>query len=182
MATVTKQYIIDQFNRIVRTNAPRIDNAVWYRGNTPRPVVATNPFSIPNVFGARAEVVHDVGDIRGQLLASTIFNVLHAFAMELTRVRKVRCIYFSTNDGVVTITNDGKNIAALQSELALYFHIPGGQRQPGTLVVQSELNDFLRDLRDKVVSIRNDEGVYMYNVVSCHTSCHSSCHSSRSRR
>lgn len=181
MSVVTKQFVIDRFNTLVRSNAHRIDSAVWYIGNHPR-TISNGALGIPNVLGARAEVVHGANDIPGSMLASTIFNVLHSFAMELTRVRKTRSLYLQTTNGTTVIHNDGIQVTALQSEVALYFPIPGGQRDPGTPVDSSSLESFLTDLQTKVNDIRTNEGVYLYNMFSCHTSCHSSCHSSRSRR
>lgn len=168
--TLSATDIMTRFNTIVRANAIQISSATWYAGNFPSASSAK--------LGARSEVTHSASELAasGYLAATVVFNILHGFAMELTRVRRVQA-WHRTDAAPI---NGGAAITALNSNYAAYFPIP---YQPiiGDPVTDAELVTFLGLLRNAVNNIRSSSA-YEIDVVTCHTSCHSSCHSSRSRR
>jgi hypothetical protein len=182
-APVTKQQIVDKFNSLVRDQLnPPAGNAPWYAGN----VTGTYGAQMSNHqdLGQRSEDPKSAGDIPGTgLMASTIFNVLHGFAMELTRVRKARFIYIISSTPPVVYTSPVTVVTALKPRFALYFPIPGNQREPGTPVNSGELDSFLVALRNEINLRRTDDNyAHTFSTGVCHTSCHSSCHGSRGRR
>lgn len=188
---VTKATIAAQFNSIVRNalNTPAPGAAPWFAGNVPGvPDVAG---SIPGDgqaqiqshghLGARAEPGKSAADIPGAAaMSSSVFNVLHGFAMELTRVRRAQYVVYLGNSAVYAT-----NTAALHPRFALYFPIPGGQVEPGTVVTLADLNTFLGNLRSAVQNIRTNPA-YLHTLTAtaaaCHSNCHGSCHGSRGRR
>ena len=178
---VTKADIATQFNTVVRNalTTPAPDAAPWYLGNvtgTPTP-----PVSIQNdpQLGPRPEPGKSAADIPGLAVTSaSVFNVLHGFAMELTRVRRMKYILYTDNPMSPIVAT---NSAALNTNLALYFPIPGGQVEPGTIMTLLQLNNFLNNLRAAVQNIRTSNA-HMHTVAACHSSCHGSCHGSRGRR
>lgn len=173
---ITKTDIVNKFNAIVRNGlAPAAGTAVWYMGSAP------GNASDPSL-GPRAEPDKAASDVPGAaLMASAVFNVLHGFAMEYTRVRQAEILLLTDS---TTYSSFGTSLTALHPRFALYFPIPGGQREPGLQINEAELDDFLEDLRDRVNVIRNGTE-YTHTITAvpvCHTSCHGSCHGSRGRR
>lgn len=174
---VTKQYIIDRFNQIVMNglaNPPR-SGASWH--NSSGGAVDNASTINRSDLGPQAENYQTTFP-PNELAATTVFNIVHAWAMELTRVRKGKLVLSTDSPGSPTISSDS---VALRRELSLYFPIPGGQREPGSFISSPDLDSFLGQLRDQVNSIRNSN-TYMHTFVSCHSSCHSACHGSRGRR
>lgn len=163
--------IIARFNSMVRNNVSGMDSATWYAGNFPN-----QPWE--SRLGPRNEASHSAAEISavGQLAATVVFNILHGFAMELTRVRTVQA-WHRTDAAPI---NGGAAMTALNSNFAAYFPIPY-QPTVGAVVTDAILNTFLTNLRNNVQTIRTS-GAYTIDIVTCHSSCHSSCHGSRSRR
>lgn len=169
---VTKTDIVNRFNAIVRNGlTPAAGTAVWYSGNSPQ-----DPGNIN--LGARAEPGKIASEVPGAaLMASAVFNVLHGFAMEYTRVRMGRIFYLTD----AAPLQYGPSLTALHPRLALYFPIPGGQREPGIQINATQLDAFLVNLRNQVNAIRSG-AAYTFTIIACHNSCHSACHGSRGRR
>jgi hypothetical protein len=118
------------------------------------------------------------------VMATNIFEILHNFAMEMTRVRRARNTHLVDNrsDSQANHSVPGSwTLTALHPRHALYFDIPGGHRNFGTPVSASAIDSFLNQLRIRVQDIRNGQD-YGFEIISCHSSCHSSCHGSRARR
>jgi hypothetical protein len=163
--------ILARFNSIVRNQASAIDNATWYAGNFPEAPLESR-------LGPQNEAVHSAAEISsmGQLAATVVFNILHGFAMELTRVRLVQA-WHRTDAAPI---DGGLQRTALNTNYAAYFPIPY-QPTVGEVVTDAILNSFLSNLRDRVNIVR-DSGAYAIDIVTCHSSCHSNCHSSRNRR
>ncbi len=201
---ITKADIAARFNTLIinALNTPTAGTAPWYSGNVPfSGTIAPIPAGVPRAnmeasdqLGPQAEPLKTAADIPGtNLVCVTLFNALHGLAMELTRVRKSQFIFYygspfvpvghvDYNSNPTTIM--GRSTAALHPRFALYFPIPGGQRDPGTAITATALDEFLDDLYEQIQHIRSDD-IYMHTITataSCHSSCHSSCHGSRGRR
>ncbi len=163
--------IVARFNSIVRNSAPHISRAPRHRGNFPR-----RPDD-PRL-GPQEEVTHSAADLanKGHLAATIVFNILHGFAMELTRVRRVQA-WHRTDAAAI---NDGVEVTALNANFAAYFPIPV-QPLVGEVVTDAFLTGFLNSLRIKVQEIRTQPN-FTIDIVTCHSSCHNSCHGSRNRR
>lgn len=173
---VTKTDIINRFNAIVRNQLYYIGSAQAYYGYVPG--IGDGNIINHHTLGPQAEPGKSAGDIPGVgAMASAVFNVLHGLAMEYTRVRQMR--YMLATDAAPL--QGGPYYTALKSYHALYFPIPGNQREPGTYVDSSDLDAFLYALRD-AVNDRRQNSAYEHNIAACHASCHSSCHGSRGRR
>lgn len=178
MTLLDPDHVMSRFNAVVRAAAPYLNSAPRHSGSFPQ--MGTSGYVNDSRLGSRTEISHSGPDLGtgGQLVASVIFNVLHGFAMELTRVRKTHAFHF-TNTGPI----DG-NIAttALNPNFAAYFPIPS-YPAPGDVVNLSQLETFLSALSTRVNAIRNDPtNSYVVDIVTCHGNCHSACHSSRNRR
>jgi putative component of membrane protein insertase Oxa1/YidC/SpoIIIJ protein YidD len=177
---LTPTDVINRFNTIVRSAASQIDGATWYTGNFPSEANGLNGGTdpVPSRLGARAEVTHTAADINppGQFASTIVFNILHGFAMELTRVRKVHA-WHRTDAAPI---DGGTQTTALNSKFAAYFPIP---LQPtiGSSVDDTQLTTFLGLLLTEVNKVRTGIA-YTVDIVTCHNSCHASCHGSRSRR
>ena len=163
---ITKAEIAEQFNTLVRDNllTPVPGTAPWYKGNVPGVQNITGVGSgVPSAaiqnhiqLGPRAEPQKTAADIPG-----------------------TQYVFFFNNLAVYATSS-----AALSPNLALYFPIPGGQVEPGTVITLDLLNDFLDELHSTVQVIRTSDN-YLHtwgSTASCHSSCHSSCHGSRGRR
>lgn len=166
--------IINRFNTIVTNGANMLNNATWYSGNFPN--------GTDGRLGNRWEGTKSAGQLtaatQNQLNSTIVFNVLHGFAMELTRVRRVEA-WHRTDTAPL---HGGKQLTALNSNFAAYFPIPF-QPIVGERVTDLDLDNFLTSLRNEVNKVRttsNDN--YKIDIVTCHNSCHSSCHASRNRR
>ena len=171
---ITAADVINAFNTIVRNAAPSISSAPWYSGNFPNAPANTE-------LGPLAEVIHtapEVGSL-GALLSVSVFNVLHGFAMELTRVRVAEA--WHRTDGAPVY--GGAQLTALNSGFALYFQIPAVTGMPGLgfNITSTAMNNFLSQL-SAAVNTRRSSTAYLHTIVSCHTSCHGNCHGSRGRR
>lgn len=185
-APLSKQEIVDRFNSMVanQLTVPR-GSANWHSGNQPLNLVGNrgrpNPTITGNPFGARAEPLKAVSDLpSGNLVASVMFNVLHRFAMEFTRVRRAQ-VWQRTGTGANTATFLGENYAALRTDLALSLDIPN-HPDPGAPVNSAQVDQFLTALRNRINAKRSTDANFMMAIMSCHNSCHSSCHGSRGRR
>ena len=162
--------ILAQFNAIVRNTLPSLSAATWYEGVHPRVPGNTQ-------LGARTETSQAAASLGLGTYDHIVFNVLHGFAMELTRVRLSES-WFRTDGAPIY---DGQALTALNPGLALYFAIPGGQPTPANETTLANLNNFLTLLRSQVVD-RRTSAAYVHRMVTCHSSCHGNCHGSRGRR
>lgn len=171
---ITSADVINAFNTLVRDAAPSISAAPWYSGNFPNN-------SGNSELGPRTEVVHTAAEVGalGAVLSVTVFNLLHGFAMELTRVRATEA--WHRTDGAPVY--DGSQLTALNTGFALYFQIPTVTGMPGSgfVITSAAMNTFLSQLSSAVNS-RRTSTAYLHTIVSCHTSCHGNCHGSRGRR
>lgn len=180
MTIVSKADVVIRFNNIVRNGQSSVDGAIWYLNNVPG---APAQIRTHSNLGLQGEATMTVGDIPGQALASTVFNVLHNFAQRLTRVRQGFYIFVQNSGSSFTPSwiSDGYKLTAFNEGLALHFPIPTPYPNPGDLVEDSVLNTFLADLRNEVAA-RRGNSAYGQVMYACHSSCHSSCHGSRGRR
>jgi hypothetical protein len=182
--------IVSMYNTQVRNQASFVGSAAWYEGAANfyplAPGNVISPFGRPGdsqKLGPRAEPAKLPTDVlpsiaQGQMLSTVVFNMLHGWAMELTRVRRVRAVhlrYHTRAAESVTIET-----TALNARYAGYFPIPV-HPMPGDLVTDTDLTTFLTALRNQVNLMRNTD-LYGMDVVTCHSNCHSNCHSSRNRR
>lgn len=162
--------ILAQFNSIVRNTLPSLNAATWYAGVHPR--VPGNA-----QLGASTETSQPEASLGAGVYDHIVFNVLHGFAMELTRVRLSES-WFRTDGAPI---DDGQALTALNPDLALYFAIPGGQPAVANETTLANLNNFLTLLRNEVTA-RRTSAAYVHRMVTCHSSCHGNCHGSRGRR
>lgn len=179
--TVSKQYVIDRFNTIVKsyiTSFAQFSSATNYAGSVP----VNGSFSGHADLGPRAETNFTTGNIPGDYVSSNIFNILHNFAMEYTRVRQANLAYF-VNVSYTNTSNYSQNIGrtALRADFALYFPIPAGAPNAGQTITAAQIDSFLASLRDAVYQRRTSSS-YAHTLFSCHSNCHTSCHGSRGRR
>jgi len=189
--TLTKSVIVAKFNSIVRDslNSPSPSQAPWFQGHVPG---VGDVFGTPSghaqaeiqshfQLGNRNEPGKSVSDVPGAAaMASTVFNVLHGFAMELTRVRRARYVYYYNSQAVYST-----NTAALIPAMSLYFPIPGGQREPGVVITEADIDNFLVSLRNAVQDIRTNDYYIHTLTATCHTNAPPPpppCHGSRGRR
>lgn len=165
--------IISRFNSTVTYTLTYFNSAPRYSGNFPNGGVDSR-------LGSPSESAKTVGDLTaasgGQLASTIVFNVLHGFAMEMTRVRRVQA--WHRTDALPL--DGGVQTTALNSNYAAYFPIPN-QPLIGEQVNDATLTSFLNDLRLLANTVRTSDS-YKIDIVTCHNSCHSSCHSSRNRR
>jgi hypothetical protein len=178
VAAITAAQIISRFNTVVRNAAPAFSAAAKYYGN-----FDWAPWHWK--LGPQAEVTHTDSDIINPpgappggvaITAATVFNLLHAFAMELTRVRQGQSIHL-TNGGPLA---SGYAYTALHPREALYFQIPF-QPIPGEPITSARLETFLSALSAQV-NVRRSDNTFNFEVLSCHSNCHSACHGARGRR
>ena len=171
-ATLDSSEIVNQFNLIVRNNAYLIGIAPRHSGSTPG--------GADSRLGSQSEILHNASELdgRGYLAATVVFNILHAWAMELTRVRRVHFFHLVN----ASYEDRGRDLTALRPEYAVYFPIPY-QPAIGAPVTALNLNTFLNNLRTEVNKVRSTNvAAYEVDIVTCHSNCHSSCHGSRNRR
>ena len=184
--------IIQRFNTACGIGAP-----VWHQGSFPNTAVM-DP-SLPGSLGSPAQAAFTQGDYDflagagtsdvGKMAASVMFNVLHNWAQQLTRVRIARLVFFSTVGSVPT-TQAGAALCALKPELALSFPFPvaavgSALPSPGDYALAAGgIDGFLTALSAKLSIMRNPASAapYQHTFFACHSSCHSSCHGARGRR
>lgn len=173
---VTKTYVVDKFNEIVITSPPlpAFNSAPWHAGSPPAGYSGSD-------LGSQTENMLSVGEIPGEVLATSIFNILHNFAQKLTRVHKARFV-FGRSVGSTNATTQTYNIAAFNDFYTLHFPLPIPQPQPGEGVIGAALDAFLTQLRTEVQNRRDNPSGMAQTIYACHSSCHSSCHGSRGRR
>lgn len=172
-ALLTAADIISRFNTTVTFTLSQFSSATWYSGNFPNGGVDSR-------LGSRSESAKTVGELTsatgGQLASTIVFNVLHSFAMQMTRVRRVQAWHRTD----VAPLDGGVQTAALTLNYAAYFPIPF-QPLVGDQVDDTTLQSFLDNLRTSANNVRTQDS-YKIDIVTCHSSCHSSCHASRNRR
>jgi hypothetical protein len=185
-SAVSVANVIARFNATVMANvAPNRGAATWHIGAFPWSDIR-DPQRLDHL-GNVAEPDKTVanytavgGEAQGAMASSVVFNILHQFAMELTRVRQARIIYFQTNGYTPSLTH-ATALTALNPNLAIAFPIPH-QPVPGESIDDTIFGTFLANLVNRVNAIRSDATHYQHTFVACHSSCHSSCHGSRGRR
>ncbi len=178
---VTKTSIVNEFNsRVVqylRDNAS-LGTAVWHSGNQPFTPSQPSHFGSQTEPGDRTETDITVNG----LTPTNIFNIIHGWAMEMTRMRTVRAYTYMTNMSGRQIgtpsTSSQSRATAMSDHYMKYFQLPISQPDGGTMMNWEDLQDFMDLLKLEVKAIR-DSSVDLYG---CHSSCHSSCHGSRGRR
>jgi len=187
MPALTSAFIIGRFNTIVRSAAPSLNSAPWHAGAIPgqntTDLVAWASVELTD-YGSQSEnPARTAADIdlaaQGVYTSSAVFSVLHRFAMELTRVRRVRAVRFTNNSGAANL-DQAYNTAALQPRLALSFPMPATPAV-GTVITSSDLDTFLNALSVEVNARRSNDA-YKHTIATCHSNCHGSCHGSRGRR
>lgn len=179
---VTKNDIINKFNTLFRAAlAQPAGSATNYAGHvtgSPAPNITNHPD-----LGSPSEPLKYYSDIPPQAgtgieLSTSIFNILHNFAMEFTRVRQARWIYIT---GPSTHSEDTTyRLTALKPQFALYFPIPE-YPLPGEIVEALDVDDFLRDLRSEVDS-RRSSSTFGHIFAVCYAAAPPPCHGSRGRR
>ncbi len=206
-----KDFIQNRFKALVRDHV-RI-SGVWHAGNHPHQGEGGSAGVVLD-YGAAGlgpqhepEIPSNSSETQsldtGLQVGPTLFNVLHGFAMRLTRIRLGRSYFSHSPDsgGTQCYMDDGLQIAALDPKLALYFPLPSrttrltdltnadeesvynpdNQPLQGESLRAQELDIFLENLRTRVIQLQQGR-LQSYTMVSCHANCHSSCHRSRSRR
>jgi hypothetical protein len=171
--------------------------AVWHQGAFPN--TAVKDPKLAEVLGdpaqpafteANYDALAGAGTAApGAMAASAMFNVLHNWAQQLTRVRAARLVYFSTAGAVVTTTT-GAALCALKPELALSFPLPVSAANPMALPgdqmkASGGMESFLNSLSARITAARTLGAAgysTQFTFVACHSSCHSSCHGARGRR
>ena len=119
--------------------------------------------------------VNEIPDIN--TVASTVNNLLRAYAFNATRIRNAQ--YYYNNNGVqenygfgTTLFNDG------------FLHDPGvfsanaNQPDANTNLSGAELSAFILYLQSTLAVARSN----VIEMYACHSSCHTNCHSARGRR
>ena len=180
--------VVAQFNSVVMSGLNNRGTALWHKDSFPNTVVK-DPH-LPDNLGPQSEASMAVADYTnivgtggepGTLAAAVVFNIVHMWAQQLSRVRMGRLIYFSTVGYVATVTS-GSQFTALSSTLALSFPFPSPPMPAyNASPTAGDFDTFLRSLRDRLNLIRGDAN-YQQTFVACHSSCHSSCHGARGRR
>lgn len=179
---MSKNDVIAKFNSLFRAAldlpAGSAQNYYGSVSGSPHSNISTH-----SDLGQRNEPVKVVTDIpaqadRGAFLSTTIFNVLHNFAMEFTRVRQARWIYIVN---ATTFSEDPNyKLTALQPRFALYFPVPE-HPLPGTVVQDHDIDDFLQDLLYQVDQRRASTS-YGHIYAVCYSAAPPPCHASRGRR
>lgn len=178
---VTKADIVNEFNSRVVANIVQLSAGQWHAG--------TPPYPNADHVGAQAEPGNKTEtDITvTNLVPTSVFNILHGWAMEMTRMRRVRALRLrtsNTSNPQWSVTNEqlggvgNTPYTSMSEDFIRYFPIPGGQPNGGTPMNWTELQNFMDTLKDRVNDIRNS----LVTLQGCHSSCHGNCHSSRSRR
>ncbi len=194
---LTHTQIVTKFNTLIKNllNSPASTAtglATYHTGNRPPATFTTTDARLGNRAEppkSPADFVAASGGATSDLTGTVVYNIMHAWAMELTRVRRVTFVYGVGN--AVGGGNGPNNVqvipgsAALKPAYALYFPIPV-QPVVGATITETQFDNFLMQLRVRVQEIRTGlvgaSAEYRTEIYACHSNCHSSCHSSRNRR
>ena len=171
---VTKDEIIRRFIDLVKT--PTTKTVTWHSGGL-FPVTGTSH----NLLGSSTQANPTTNDLpQGDPLTTRVFHILHGFALQMTRFRRVT--YRVTSNDSSSNVGSTTQWAALNN--LIWFDIPAVPA-PGIVVDSGQLDTFLRALKAEIDRIQAS-GSYQINIHAyqyvCHSSCHSSCHGSRGRR
>ena len=202
--TITRQTIIDEFNRIVVDQLKNRGAATWYKGTVPGPYPTLpaawkGPLQASNIInhadlGPRAEPNKTLAELQAQFsppssgtdnsaIVTNVFDALYRLARQLTRVRKARYRYrYGASNYLESSTTE---LTALVPGKALGAGAFPNTNPPakGEVATLSSLTEYLRLLRDQVNTVRENNSL-AHTFTACHSNTKSPppCHGSRGRR
>ena len=163
-------------NANIVTNMASLDgyNAgiVWHAGNNPFQNTAI-PLAGGTSSGYPQTLAADISDTN--VTASTITTNFRAYAVLLSRIRKVRLLkwYQIQGDVRAQVNSDQTNITSLNSD---YQASMTGGPASGNIVDASDLDDFVDALSTAINASRLS--TVTIEEFYCHSNCHGSCHGS----